>query len=142
MGRFLKNTQLIGGSYAVQLPLGSNTVTPSSPVDGQIRYNVNTTHVEYYSTGLWNTLPRAGNVTVVVDNFVGTGSQTVFLMSQAETDANSILVFIGGIYQQPNVGYTVNNTTITFTSPPPAPVNPSSPIDINVIHNLNSTVSN
>jgi hypothetical protein len=142
MGRFLKNTQLVGGSYAVQLPLGTTTVGPSSPVEGQIRYNLTTTRIEYYAQGTWNTLPRAGNVTIVTDNFVGTGSQSSFLMSKPESDANSILVFVGGIYQQPNISYTVSSNTITFTAPPPAPVNPSSPITINVIHNLNSTASN
>jgi hypothetical protein len=59
-------------------------------------------------------------------------------MSKAESDENAILVQIGGVYQQPNINYTVNGTTsITFTSPPPAPgVNPNK---IVVIHNLNST---
>ena len=48
MARYLKNTQLKGGSYAVQLPLGSNTVGPDSPVDGQIRFNRSNNRIEFY----------------------------------------------------------------------------------------------
>ena len=62
----------------------------------------------------------------------------MFTMQQAESDPSAIAVFIGGVYQQPNSNYTVNGTTsITFTSPPPAPgVNPN---QIVIIHNINST---
>jgi hypothetical protein len=117
MGRYLKNTQLEGGSYAIQLPIGSNSVGPDVPVDGQFRYNSSNSRIEFFIAGSW---------------------KQVFTMSQTEVDANAILVQIGGVYQQPNVNYTVNGTTsITFTGPPPAPgINPNK---IVVVHNLNST---
>jgi hypothetical protein len=60
-------------------------------------------------------------------------------MSQAETDATAVVVTIGGVYQLPGTSYTVSGTTISFTSPPPAPSLPSSPNRINIVHNLNST---
>ena len=60
-----------------------------------------------------------------------------FTMTQSESDARNIAVFIGGVYQQPTTNYTVSGTVITFTSPPPAPgVNPNR---ITIIHNINST---
>jgi hypothetical protein len=138
MGRYLKNTQLEGGSYAVQLPLGSNSIGPDQPVNGQIRFNTSNNKVELFFSGVWNQVAKIGSVQISVDEFTGDNSQTVFTMSQAESDENAILVQIGGVYQQPNVNYTVNGTTsITFTSPPPAPgVNPNK---IVVVHNLNST---
>jgi hypothetical protein len=138
MGRYLKNTQLEGGSYAVQLPLGSNSIGPDQPVNGQIRFNTSNNKVELFFSGVWNQVAKIGSVQINVDEFTGDNSQTVFTMSQAESDENAILVQIGGVYQQPNVNYTVNGTTsITFTSPPPAPgVNPNK---IVVVHNLNST---
>jgi hypothetical protein len=80
---------------------------------------------------------KIGNVSIIVDEFTGDNSQVNFTMSQAETSPNAILVSIGGVYQQPTQNYTVSGTTITFTSPPPAPgVNPNK---IVVVHNLNST---
>jgi hypothetical protein len=138
MGRYLKNTQLLGGSYAVQLPLGSSSVGPDVPQDGQIRFNTSNNKVELFFNGVFNQVAKIGSVSINVDEFTGDAIQTVFTMTQTQADANSILVQIGGVYQQPNINYTVNGTTsITFTSPPPAPgVNPNK---IVVVHNLNST---
>ena len=138
MGRYLKNTQLEGGSYAVQLPLGSSSVGPDVPVNGQIRFNQSNTRVELFYNSVWNTIAKVGTVAIVVDEFTGNGVLTAFTMSQAESSDSAILVSIGGVYQQPTTNYTTDGTTtITFTSPPPAPgVNPNK---IVVVHNLNST---
>jgi hypothetical protein len=138
MARFLKNTQLKGGSYALQLPLGYSSVGPDVPVNGQIRFNLTNTKVELFYNGAWNQVAKIGTVAIVVDEFTGDGVTTEFTMSQAETSDSAILVSIGGVYQQPTTNYTTDgSTTITFTSPPPAPgVNPNK---IVVVHNLNST---
>ena len=137
MGRYLKNTQLEGGSYAIQLPLGSNAVGPDHPVDGHFRYNKDNTRIEFYVNGAWRQVAKIGTVSITVDEFTGDNMQVDFTMSQAETDPKAILVSIGGVYQQPTQNYTVSGNTITFTSPPPAPgVNPNK---IVVVHNLNST---
>ena len=138
MGRFLKNTQIKAGSYAIQLPLGTNSLGPDAPVNGQVRFNESNSRVELFYNAQWNQIAKIGNVTITVDEFTGDGiSQTDFTMSQAETDPNAILVHIGGVYQQPTTNYTVSGTTIHFTSVPPAPgVNPNK---IVVVHNLNST---
>jgi hypothetical protein len=138
MGRYLKNTQLEGGSYAVQLPLGSNSIGPDVPVNGQIRFNTSNNKVELFFAGVWNQVAKIGAVSIVVDEFTGDGVTSTFTMSQAESSGAAILVSIGGVYQQPTINYTVDgSTTITFTSPPPAPgVNPNK---IVVVHNLNST---
>lgn len=138
MGRYLKNTQLEGGSYAIQLPLGSNSIGPDVPVNGQIRFNTSNNRVELFFGSVWNQVAKIGTVSIVVDEFTGDGITTTFTMSQAESSDNAVLVSIGGVYQQPTTNYTTNGTTtITFTSPPPAPgVNPNK---IVVVHNLNST---
>jgi hypothetical protein len=138
MGRYLKNTQLEGGSYAIQIPLGSNSIGPDVPVDGQLRFNQSNTRVELFYNGVWNQVAKIGTVSIVVDELTGDGSTTTFTMSQAESSDSAILVSIGGVYQQPTTNYTTNgSTTITFTSPPPAPgINPNK---IVVVHNLNST---
>jgi|688.fasta_scaffold88515_3 hypothetical protein len=138
MGRYLKNTQLQGGSYAIQLPLGSNSIGPDQPVNGQIRFNTSNNRVELFFAGVWNQVAKIGSVNITVDEFTGDGVTTTFTMSQAESSESAILVSIGGVYQQPITNYTVDgSTTITFTSPPPAPgVNPNK---IVVVHNLNST---
>lgn len=138
MGRYLKNTQLQGGSYAIQLPVGSNSVGPENPQNGMIRWNESSKRFQMWYDSSWITLARVGSVPLSVDEFTGDNSTTTFTMSQAEADANGVLVEIGGVYQQPNVNYTFDgSTTITFTSAPPAPgVNPNK---IVVVHNINST---
>jgi hypothetical protein len=138
MGRYLKNTQLEGGSYAIQLPLGSNSIGPDVPVNGQVRFNTSNNKIEMFFAGVWNQVAKIGSVNITVDEFTGDGITTTFTMSQAESSVNAVLVSIGGVYQQPITNYTVDgSTTITFTSPPPAPgVNPNK---IVVVHNLNST---
>lgn len=138
MGRYLKNTQIEGGSYAIQLPLGSNSVGPDVPQNGQIRFNTSNNRIEMFFGSSWNQVAKIGSVSIVVDEFTGDGVTTEFTMSQAESSESAVLVSIGGVYQQPTTNYTVDgSTTITFTSPPPAPgVNPNK---IVVVHNLNST---
>lgn len=138
MGRYLKNRQAPQGEYAVTLPKGSSTVGPENPENGMIRWNESTKRVEFWYESAWLTVARVGSVGINVDEFTGDNATTTFTMGQAETDANGILVQIGGVYQQPNVNYTLDgSTTITFTSAPPAPgVNPNK---IVVVHNINST---
>ena len=138
MGRYLKNRQATQGEYAVILPVGSSTVGPQNPENGMIRWNSSTKRVEFwYETG-WQTVAKVGSVGLEVDEFTGDNSTTTFTMSQAESDASAVLVQIGGVYQQPNVSYTMDgSTTITFTSAPPAPG--ANPNKVVVVHNINST---
>jgi len=53
-----------------------------------------------------------------VQNFTGTGSQTVFTLSSASFGENFTFVYINGVYQQKNT-YTISGTTLTFSQAPP-----------------------
>jgi len=53
-----------------------------------------------------------------VQNFTGTGSQTVFTLNSASLGENFTFVYINGVYQQKNT-YTVSGTTLTFSTAPP-----------------------
>lgn len=137
MARFLKNPDIYPNSQAVRLPIVPSASYGDSPVSGIIRFNAATSRIEFYYNNAWSQVAKIGSVQLVTDSFNGNGTTTTFTMSQAESDPTSIAVFIGGVYQQPNVNYTVSGTAITFASPPPAPgVNPNTVI---VMHNLNST---
>ncbi len=146
MGRYLKNTQLEGGSYAVQLPLGSASVGPDVPVNGQIRFNQSNDKIEFYYNGQWNSVAKIGQVPIYTDTFITVdgGSTNDFIMTNAPRDyvsgeETSVLVFIGGVQQRPVDHYTFSSPTaskhIYF--------NPSATGDagqqIIVIHNINST---
>lgn len=137
MGRYLKNAQLTSRSYAIQVPMGTSSIGPTSPVNGQLRFNQSTNKIEFYYNSTWYKIAHIGSVQIIPDTLIGDGVTTSFTMSQPESDPTAIIVSIGGVYQIPTTHYTVSGLTITFTSPPPAPgVNPN---QILVIHNINST---
>jgi hypothetical protein len=139
MGRYVKNTQLIAGSHAMQIPIGSNSLGPVVPVPGQIRFNTDSQHLEIYYAGVWNQITRVGRVGLVFDAFSGDGATTVFTLSQSENSETDVLVTIGGVVQEPTTDYTVSGTQITFSSAPPA--SGAFPNPVVVIHNLNSTAT-
>lgn len=129
MGYFLKNRQLQSGSTGVVIPTGSSATRPDAPVFGLIRYNTDIGLIEFFNGSIFQTLATAGGINYTVDNFTGDGSQTVFTMSEAESNADEIIVFVGSLYQIPTTNYTVDGGfDITFTSAPPDGV------PINVIH--------
>ena len=139
MARFLKNTQIRGGSYAVQLPLGTNSLGPDAPVNGQIRYNQSNNKIEFFYNSIWNQVAKIGSVALTVDEFTGDNSTVNFTMSQSEGDAKNVLVTISGVYQAPVNNYTVSGTQLSFTSAPPAVDASGNPNKIIVVHNINST---
>ena len=59
-----------------------------------------------------------GAASYQVQNFTGTGSQTVFTLSAASFGENYTFVYINGVYQNKNT-YAVSSTTLTFSEAPP-----------------------
>ena len=55
----------------------------------------------------------------VTDTFSANGSGTVFTLSVAPANTNSILVAVSGVLQDPRT-YSVSGTTLTFSAAPPA----------------------
>jgi len=129
MGYFVKNRRLRSGSSGVVMPTGSSAQRPIVANFGMIRYNTEIGLVEFYNGSVWNTLSTGGSISYTVDDFTGTGVQTIFTMTIAEDVAENIIVFVGSIYQDPATSYTVNGGyDIEFTSAPP------NTVPINVIH--------
>ena len=121
MGYFVKNRQLQSGSSGVVLPAGGSALRPVSPVFGLIRYNTDLAAVEVFAGTQFVALAAAGAIDYTVDSVTGTGAQTVFTMTVAESLATQIIVFVGSIYQTPVTAYTVDGGfDITFTSAPPS----------------------
>lgn len=128
MVSFYKNRQLQSGSTGVVVPTGSSADRPDNPVFGLIRYNTDAGLLEFFNGIIFQYL-NSGDVIYNVDAFTGNGTTTVFTMSEQETLATQIIVFVGSIYQEPSLAYTVNGSfDITFTSAPP------NGVPINVIH--------
>ena len=132
MGYFVKNRQFQSGSTGMVIPTGSTATRPDAPVFGLMRYNTDTGLIEFFNGSIFQSLTVSGGINYTVDNFTGTGSQTVFTMSTVESNAEEIIVFVGSLYQIPTTNYTVDGGyDITFTSAPPDGV------PVNVIHSSN-----
>ena len=66
----------------------------------------------------YDNISGIGAASYQVDNFTGTGSQTVFTLSAASLGENFTFVYINGVYQNKNT-YTVSGATLTFSQAPP-----------------------
>jgi len=66
----------------------------------------------------YDNISGVGAAEFQVQNFTGTGLQTVFTLSSASFGENFTFVYINGVYQQKNT-YTVSGVTLTFSQAPP-----------------------
>ena len=119
VGRLLKNDTLETGSSAIIVPTGTTGERPTTPANGQIRYNSSDNVMEMYVNSAWVTIAKVGLVSIVKDTFTGDGSTTAYTASQSIANEQDVIVHVGNVHQNPGVAYTVSGTTITFTSPPP-----------------------
>jgi len=62
-----------------------------------------------------NTLPKKV--------FSGDGTTTAFVLDVAAVANHSVLVYVGGVYQEPGVSYTANGVNLNFTEAPPTGTN-------------------
>lgn len=142
MGHYLKNPDIAPGTLGVKLPIGTNTLS-DAPVTGLIRFNSDTSRIEFYYNGTWNSVAKIGTVPIDVDTFTtyDSGGTNQFTMSHSYVTGqeNNVLVFVGGVQQKPLTNYT-------FSSPSASTniyLTPSTSGDANqtviVIHNINST---
>ena len=123
MGRLAKNPGAVSNvdaATSLLLPGGSTALRTDSPFPGQTRYNTNFNKIEYWDGTEWVQGSSTGLVPIAKDTMTGTGVSITFTMSQTVDTEADVMVFVGGVYQNPAVAYTVDgSTTITFTSPPP-----------------------
>ena len=68
--------------------------------------------------GTYDNISGVGAASYQVNNFTGTGSQTVFTLSAASFGENFTFVYINGVYQNKNT-YAVSGATLTFSQAPP-----------------------
>lgn len=140
----LKNTVFKNGSYALGVPVGTSSIGPDYPVDGQMRFNTSTDSLQFYDDSAWTSVAKAGNVTVVRDSFTGNANITTYgpmslAYSISTGQENQVLVFLNSVYQDPVNQYTFvanisnpTNTDIQFAAVPDG-------ANIRVVHNLAST---
>ena len=115
MGRLVKNPPLsknAGAAGSGLMPGGTTAERPDATTDGQMRYNTSNSAMEYTTDagGTWQQIGAVGLVSVTKDAFVGDAIETDFVMSISVAATTDILVFVGGVFQNPTVSYTVSTT--------------------------------
>ena len=95
---------------------------------GSVPAATDTIYVTHRGVGSLNMTPAAGSVdsvaladnlrSGVVNSFTGsqaTNSSTELTLTEEPLNAQSIMVYVNGVYQKPTTNYTVSGTTLTFT---------------------------
>jgi hypothetical protein len=131
MGYYLKNRRLQSGSSGVVIPTGSTSQRPDTPTFGLIRFNTDTGFCEFFNGTIFQNMGVGGTVSFDVITDTGDGSTVDFTLNFEYSDPTQLIVFVGSIYQEPTVAYTVSSFTLTFTSAP------ATGIPINIIQTQN-----
>jgi hypothetical protein len=131
MGYFVKNRQLQSGSSGVVLPTGSTAQRPDYPTFGLIRFNTDTGFCEFFNGTIFQNMGVGGTVSYDVITATGDGSTVDYTLDFEYSDPTQLIVFVGSIYQEPTIAYTVSSFTLTFTSAP------ATGIPINIIQTQN-----
>lgn len=123
MGRFIKNRELKSGSHSIRLPMGTTILAPNDPVTGLFRFNHPKNRVEVYRSNRWVPLAFAPEIDFPFkETFYGTGTQVVFGPMRYKYPKNNeiyVRIYVHNVFQNPGVAYTIDDYSITFTSPPP-----------------------
>jgi len=95
---------------------------------GSVPASTDVIYVTHRGVGSLNMTPAAGSVdsvaladnlrSGVVNSFTGsqaTNSSTELTLTEEPLNAQSIMVYVNGVYQKPTTNYTVSGTTLTFT---------------------------
>lgn len=123
MSRFVKGSATTtlkdAASGSITIPSGDTAERSPDPSSGDIRYNTQTAALEFYDGNNFENVALQGAVSITKDSFTGDGSTVVYTMSITPSNENSILAFVGNVFQNPGVAYTISGADITFSSAPP-----------------------
>ena len=122
-------------SYNISLSTGSPKITfASAPSNGSRIFIV---YLGRSSVSMVSALASPH-----IDEFNGNASTTAFTLTQTPSgnSANNFLVFVDNVYQRygSSYAYTVNGTTLTFTSAPPSGTNNIQVIQLSQANTINT----
>jgi hypothetical protein len=113
-GLATNNKIVMDNTSSITLPKGDTASRPASPVSGDIRYNTETTSMEYYTGTVW--LGTSVNINSQILN--GDGTTTGFTLNNYTT-TTGVLISINGTLQQPTTAYSISGgTALTFVEAP------------------------
>ena len=132
---FNADNVLVVVNNVVQHPFDSYTIKADANGNprrldfaGTVPASTDVIYVTHRGVGSLNITPAAGTVdsvaladnlrSGVVNSFTGsqaTNSSTQLTLTETPLNAQSIMVYVNGVYQKPTTNYTVSGTTLTFT---------------------------
>jgi len=132
---FNADNVLVVVNNVVQHPFDSYTIKADANGNprrldfaGTVPASTDVIYVTHRGVGSLNITPAAGTVdsvaladnlrSGVVNSFTGsqaTNSSTQLTLTETPLNAQSIMVYVNGVYQKPATNYTVSGTTLTFT---------------------------
>ena len=115
------STQYIAFTKGLVNASWTDSTRPTSPVVGQQGWNTTSSTIETWTGSAWVST-GGGSGTIYVQQFSGTGSQTVFTLPAQAHGINNTQLYINGVYQEKTT-YTVSGTTLTFSVAPPLGTN-------------------
>lgn len=124
MGYFVKNRRVPSGSSSIVVPSGGSANRPTAPVFGSFRYNIDIGTLEFFNGSIFQPVSIAGQNSLSVQSELADGITTTWVLDEpiALGGEGQIMVFVGSIYQEPVVAYTITGVSggdITFSSAPP-----------------------
>ena len=131
---FNADNVLVVVNNVVQHPFDSYTIKADANGNprrldfaGTVPASTDVIYVTHRGVGSLNMTPAAGSVdsvaladnlrSGVVNSFTGsqaTNSSTQLTLTEAPLNAQSIMVYVNGVYQKPATNYSVSGTTLTF----------------------------
>ena len=134
---FNADNVLVVVNNVVQHPFDSYTIKADANGNprrldfaGTVPASTDVIYVTHRGVGSLNMTPAAGTVdsvaladnlrSGVVNSFTGSqhtvaSGNSTFTLTEAPLNAQSIMVYVNGVYQKPTTNYTVSGTTLTFT---------------------------
>jgi hypothetical protein len=106
-------------AHANPIVLDSSGRVPSGEIwltAGTYKFSIFTSANVLIAT--YDNISGIGAAEFQVQNFTGTGSQTIFTLSSSSLGENFTFVYINGVYQNKNT-YAISGTTLTFSEAPP-----------------------
>jgi len=113
---YVDGAMVFNSTADLALPAGTIDQRPANPHTGSIRFNTTYQQFEGYANSAWSSIVGSpGGSPVDYQSLVGDGINYQFTLDQTPLNANSIMVTINGVLQEPNYSYQVTGNILDFT---------------------------
>ena len=129
-GQIVGNLQF-QGTTGIVVPKGTTAQRNGTPISGEIRYNTDINVMEIYNGSAWGSMGPFPFV--FTEYFIGDGTSYEFLLSNAVSNQNDIIVTINGIQLRAGLDFRIiDGNILSFTEDDSTQNAPADGTEINV----------